>query len=1014
MYQDGNNSKSRRQIHKGPPPVPPKKPRVNNNDGSGGSSQELSSSESVYSVPREKLLSCEDLTRLPVLYDDIVVECVYERYSSRQFYTWAGPTLVACNPCRPVPQLYTPTLIEHHHQQVKNGVDHRDAHVYSIAGVAHHRLTHHLGSVNQAVLVSGESGAGKTESARYMLGYLTHTETELQQMPKSPLKGVWRDKQPKDIQDKILASNPILEAFGNAATLRNHNSSRFGKLLRLQYGGCQLRGAEIDTYLLEKTRVTHQPERERNFHIFYQVVAGIKAGVLTNLAIIKEQNFAILPEEVTSSDLQNLRVTLSAFRLLEFSENHQQQIFEILAALLQLGNISFIQGDKGNWNINEESVASLKAVCGLLGLNEDHLAESLTIHTISVNSAHKTSVFHKPLERVSQCTERRDAMMQLLYHRLFLHIVHYINAKISAHRTIWSHFIGILDVYGFETFERNSLEQLCINYANERLQQAFMLKYLSAEHQVMKEEGFLGVDIPYTDNSNCVLALDSKISVFTILNEECQLKRAVRESEACERVCKALEHTGMVSAPATPGHTAGFVIRHYAGPVKYDAQGLLHKNKDEVPLEVWGLLTESSCSFMRNIVENSESTDQEKGRRTTRKITTLSKFKSSLDLLMKTLELCDLHYVRCIKPNAGTVTGVVEREYMLHQLKACGVIETVSISQAGYPVRISYEDFIMRYGHTRAGVDATTASIAVAKSVLSPPSSEEVATSLCRFGHTRIFLSESALYKLEEVRKEKHRLGATCLQKYWRSYKCWKQYKNLRTATCIIQKYTKAWVARHSGANSDVGFGLSGESLRAYLSPEHHKRLQETEESGIETDTESINGETNEDSRRVRKLRRRAQLQKLLEERAKATVHRVASEESLPEVTHKPDSYSELDAGVMKSVKYGKKLEIANSDEEVKITKVPVQPQDSYQRMRITTMRNLQEVTSILKGYCPSENLQMVLPKQNLSLYFKDGVLSYRRMPVVGIKFHTRRTCLPFSHHLPHLEQPQGLLDALH
>lgn len=200
-----------------------------------------------------------------------------------------------------------------------------------------------------------------------------------------------------------------------------------------------------------------------------------------------------------------------------------------------------------------------------------------------------------------------------------------------------------------------------------------------------------------------------------------------------------------------------------------------------------------------------------------------------------------------------------------------------------------------------------------------------------------------------------------------------------------------------SGTNSDVGFSLSGESLRAYLSPEHHRRLQETEESGIETDTESINGETGQESRRVRKLRRRAQLQKLLEERAKTSVHRVASEESLTEVTCKPerqdcikDSYSNLNAGVMKSLHADRKVENVNSlDEKVKIMKVPLQPQDSYQRMRVTTMRSIQEVTNILKDYCPSENLQMVLPKQNLSLYFKDGVLSYRRMPVVcwGLSF---------------------------
>ncbi|XP_068245997.1 unconventional myosin-XIX-like [Palaemon carinicauda] len=1123
--------------NKVPPPVPKKKHK-----GTTGaapiSSEEVDDTKSpnnALQVSIEELIFCEDLTRLPLLYDHTVLQCILKRYLNSLFYTWAGPTLVACNPCRPVGYLYSFDQIKHHYDQIQSGTDRRDAHVYNVAGLAHHRLIHHLGSVNQAVLVSGESGAGKTESARYMLGYLTHIEVSYSSVPRSPLKGVWKDKEPQDIQERILASNPILEAFGNAATMRNHNSSRFGKLIRLQYGGRQLRGAEIDTYLLEKTRITCQPDKERNFHIFYQLLAVMKTKKVEGLLINERDTFVIAPGDVTQNDLNNFENTLLAFQHLKFSIDHQMQIFKIIAALLHLGNITFAEDDATHsvWTVNTKSKEcdrSLEAACELLGLEREDLISTLTIHTISVGTARKVSVFHKPCEREAQCTERRDALMQLIYYSLFLHIVSYINKQISAERNLWSNFLGILDVYGFETFEQNSLEQLCINYTNERLQQEFIRRYLATEHQVLKEEGFLGVDIKYTDNSRCVLALDSPVSVFAILNEECQLKRAVKEDEACDRVCKALQNSGIVSPPVSPRHTPGFVIRHYAGPVKYDADGLLHKNKDEVPLEVTGLLAASNEDFVGNLITYTTdmNLDTASGRRTTRKITTLSKFKASLDNLMKTLSACDLHYVRCIKPNPYSLTGEPNDQYLMEQLKACGVIETVSISQAGYPARISYEEFVVRYGeHTE---DFVTAAQEIAKEVLATPDGN-IDLAKCRLGRSRIFLSESALHTLELVREAKRNNAATCLQKYWRMHCCVQRYKTVRSAilvlqnqgkawlarqkfirwrnSCvviqkntrkiiaakryksiyhavvIVQKYCRGWIARKkyrallqqntsrpysrqsvvsmnslgyfslTTSNSihslnpslhDVSpmgasfcdFGSIGynEALRGYISPEHQQRLLETEESGIETDTESINGDDDKtEKRKSSKSRRKAKLRRLLEAKGNSSFVQTASEESPDDSigNHVSQSSGVESSGCqpdsLSRMKYGGKNNVGNlsrasytsnvlcgnpdPDEKVKTAADPID-KSFAPKVRVATMHNLRDLSTLLKDYSPNENLQMVLPKQNLSLFFKDGVLSYRRMPVVGIKFHTRPTCLPFSHNLPYHERPHGLLDILH
>uniref|UniRef100_A0A0P4VVB1 Myosin motor domain-containing protein n=1 Tax=Scylla olivacea TaxID=85551 RepID=A0A0P4VVB1_SCYOL len=1104
-----------------PPPVPRKKPKL---EGVASKTKECTPSDSVYHVPKEQLLACEDLLRLPILYDDIVLQCVHTRFEKGLYYTWAGPTLVAVNPCHPVDHLYTPQQIKHHHQEVESGVEARSAHVYSVAGVAHHRLQHDIGLLNQAILVSGESGSGKTESARYMLGYLTHVEKHFPQVKKTPSKNVVRDKQPEDIQKKILASNPILEAFGNAATLRNHNSSRFGKLICLQYGGGQMRGAEIDTYLLEKTRVTHQPHHERNFHIFYQVVSGLEAGVIKDIGVEKEQKFAILSEQATASDLSNLQETLHAFKQLQFSSDHMKQIFQVILALLYLGNIKFQQKEVGNasWMINKDdkdSAEGLRIACQLLGLDDDNVTRTLTVHTINVFSGGKVNVFHKPLERESQCAERRDALMQLLYQTLFLHIVSFINTEISVHRSMWSHFMGILDIYGFETFENNSLEQLCINYANERLQQAFILRYLATEHKILKEEGFLEMDIPYTDNSKCVLVIDSHISVFAILNEECQLKRDVKEEEACIRICNALEDTGVVSAPPYHKPNPGFVIKHYAGPVQYEAHGLLHKNKDEVPHEVLQLLTVSSSIFMKKLTSLLDNKDPEFGRRTTRKITTLSKFKFSLDSLMKTLSGCDLHYVRCIKPSLRCLPGQVDKEYMMQQLRACGIIETVCISQAGYPVRMSYSDFIKRYGDRQGVLEVVDASIKLATSVLASKEKENI-DNLCRFGHTRMFLSESALHTLEIVRERKRTQAATSLQKYWKRHKCWKQFRKLKEASLVFQKYTRMWLAKNGyrkmkrscvliqkhirrfivhqkyqrlrkatvliqkyfrgsiarrkfdivrqqaiarpyssqsymSMNSlgycslstsvssygihhslvdmsclEASFGtlgalsLNGDLFNSYISPQHHQRLLETEESGIETDTESINGDSG--ISKPRKLRRRAQLQKLLQSRSR--VRHTGSDESLvdaPDVAlpsvEARDASCQNQADFKENIVQGNSVNVCNisrteskkhsSDERTKKDR-PV-PCEDRQKMRVATLRSLHEVSDILKTTTPFEDLQLVLLKQSISVFFKSGVLSYRRMPVISIKFHTRPTCLPFSHHLPHHEQPRGLWEAL-
>ncbi|KAB7493811.1 Unconventional myosin-XIX [Armadillidium nasatum] len=474
---------------------------------------------SLYFVPEENLIACDDLTALPYLYDETVLECITARYFTNTIYTWAGPILVAVNPFKSINGLYSDQKISKVFTLLKEGHDHQDPHVFTVAGLAHKRLTSEIGLVNQAILVSGEI---EDDSSCITDTSVLH--------------------RPEDIKNKILASNPILEAFGNAATLRNHNSSRFGKLIRLQYSQNVLKGASLDTYLLEKTRVTSQPSQERNFHIFYQLLSGIINGYVEGIEVDEEISFNIMPgldNRDFKQDLLYFKETQKAFRKIGIPNNIEKDIYRVVAAIMFLGNISFQpSSDSESWTFstNEVSQKSLARACHLLRVTKETLQNTFTKKKIS-----------------------------------------------------------ILDIYGFEAFDENSLEQLCINYTNERLHHEFTRRYIASEHKVLIEEGFM--DIPF----------------------ECQLKRVLNEDDACLRVCNALQNTGVVT-PAVSRRNSGFLIKHYAGNVSYKSSGLLHKNKDDLPLDVISVLTESSCEFISSFSTRSRKEEIERNEKSRKEV----------------------------------------------------------------------------------------------------------------------------------------------------------------------------------------------------------------------------------------------------------------------------------------------------------------------------------------------------------------------------------------------------------
>ncbi|NP_079385.2 unconventional myosin-XIX isoform 1 [Homo sapiens] len=431
------------------------------NPGSDGQAREYLREDLQEFLGGEVLLyKLDDLTRVNPVTLETVLRCLQARYMADTFYTNAGCTLVALNPFKPVPQLYSPELMREYHaapqpQKLK-------PHVFTVGEQTYRNVKSLIEPVNQSIVVSGESGAGKTWTSRCLMKFYAVVAT-------SPAS--WEShKIAERIEQRILNSNPVMEAFGNACTLRNNNSSRFGKFIQLQLNRAQqMTGAAVQTYLLEKTRVACQASSERNFHIFYQICKGASEDERLQWHLPEGAAFSWLPNPERSLEEDCFEVTREAMLHLGIDTPTQNNIFKVLAGLLHLGNIQFAASEDEAQPCQpmDDAKYSVRTAASLLGLPEDVLLEMVQIRTI--RAGRQQQVFRKPCAR-AECDTRRDCLAKLIYARLFDWLVSVINSSICADTDSWTTFIGLLDVYGFESFPDNSLEQLCINYANEKLQ----------------------------------------------------------------------------------------------------------------------------------------------------------------------------------------------------------------------------------------------------------------------------------------------------------------------------------------------------------------------------------------------------------------------------------------------------------------------------------------------------------------------------------------------------------------
>ncbi|MCL7040047.1 hypothetical protein MKW94_026393 [Papaver nudicaule] len=757
--------------------------------------------ESLLAANPDILDGVDNLMQLSYLHEPSVLYNLQYRYNQDMIYTKAGPVLVAINPFKKVP-LYGDDYIEAYRRKSTDS-----PHVYAITDTAIREMTRD--EVNQSIIISGESGAGKTETAKIAMQYL------------AALGGG------SGIENEILKTNPILEAFGNAKTSRNDNSSRFGKLIEIHFSETgKISGAKIQTFLLEKSRVVQCAEGERSYHIFYQLCAGATPALKEKLNLKHANDYNYLRQSncytiAGVDDAERFRMVTEALDIVHVNKKDQESVFAMLTAVLWLGNISFAVVDNEN---HAEPVAdeALDTVAKLIGCEVQELNLALSTRNMKVgndNIVQKLSL--------SQAVDTRDALAKSLYACLFEWLVEQINKSLEVGKRCTGRSISILDIYGFESFDKNSFEQFCINYANERLQQHFNRHLFKLEQEEYINDGIDWAKVDFEDNQDCLNLFEKKpLGLLSLLDEESTFPNGTDMTLAN----KLKQHLSSNSCFRGDRGKA-FSVSHYAGEVTYETSGFLEKNRDLLHLDSIQLLSSCKCQlpqiFASNMLKQSEKQVvgplYRSGGADSQKLSVATKFKGQLFQLMQRLENTTPHFIRCIKPNSLQRPGTYEQGLVLQQLRCCGVLEVVRISRSGFPTRVTHQKFARRYGflllESVASQDPLSVSVAILHQFNILPEMYQV-------GYTKLFFRTGQIGVLEDTRnhtlhcilrvqscfrghqarsylKELKR-GISTLQSFIRGERVRKEYEILvrkHKAAKVIQRQVKGKVARKDFVN---------------------------------------------------------------------------------------------------------------------------------------------------------------------------------------------------------------------
>lgn len=751
------------------------------------------------------LEAAEDLTSLSYLNEPAVLHAIKVRYSQLNIYTYSGIVLIATNPFQKVDQLYSQDIVQAYAGKRRGELD---PHLFAIAEDAYRCMKED--GKNQTIVVSGESGAGKTVSAKYIMRYFASVEEESELQNKI---GTEHKSDMSDVERQILATNPITEAFGNAKTTRNDNSSRFGKYLEILFDeNTLIIGARVRTYLLERSRLVFQPTNERNYHIFYQMLAGMTDDEKSALGLTTAEDFKYTNQggAVTIpgvNDGKDFLLTNESLSLIGIGDEKQAEIYKILAALLHLGNIE-ISATRNDAHLSSDEPNLVKA-CQLLGIDAPDFAKWCVKKQITTRSEKIISnLNHK------QALVARDSFAKYIYSALFDWLVDYINVDLCPPEVAQkvNSFIGVLDIYGFEHFEKNSFEQFCINYANEKLQQEFNQHVFKLEQEEYVREEIEWSFIDFADNQPCINLIENRLGILSLLDEESRLP-AGNDQSWIEKMYQTLdkEPTNKVFKKPRFGQTK-FIVSHYALDVIYDIDGFIEKNRDTVGEGHLEVLKNSENELLQSVLavidknstsmEASNSTASGKKSIASKKPTLGSMFKNSLIELMKTIDTTNVHYIRCIKPNEEKKAWEFDSLMVLSQLRACGVLETIRISCAGFPSRWTYVEFADRYHILVPSEDWIK--------VMSGDTTQESVSGLCnqildeniqdkkkyQMGNTKIFFKAGMLAQFEKLRADKLHKSAVMIQKNLRKMYFRKQYLSIRESHINLQSLLRGSIRR--------------------------------------------------------------------------------------------------------------------------------------------------------------------------------------------------------------------------
>ncbi|AOA65236.1 Myosin type 1 [Komagataella phaffii CBS 7435] len=633
-----------------------------------------------FDVHKKKEVGVSDLTLLSTISDNSINENLEKRFKNGTIYTYIGHVLISVNPFRDL-GLYTDAILNSYRGKNRLEVP---PHVFAIAESMFYNMQAYAES--QCVIISGESGAGKTEAAKQIMQYI------------AAVSGGQSSSQIQQIKDMVLATNPLLESFGCAKTLRNNNSSRHGKYLEIQFNaGYEPIGAHITNYLLEKQRVVGQIRNERNFHIFYQFTKSANENYRSTFGVQLPEQYVYTSASGcttvdTIDDVKEYKDTLKAMQTIGLTQDEQDQVFRILAAILWIGNISFVENEDGNAQIRDSSVTDFVAY--LLQVNAQILTNSLIERIVETSHGSKRgSIYHVPLN-ITQATAVRDALSKGIYSNLFDWIVDRTNKSLAHISETVHKTIGILDIYGFEIFEQNSFEQLCINYVNEKLQQIFIQLTLKSEQDEYVKEQIQWTPIKYFNNKIVCDLIEAKRppGIFSILDDACATAHA--DSSAADQAFS--QRLNMIATnPHFDLRSSKFVIKHYAGDVTYDIDTITDKNKDQMLKDLLEMIKTSQDSFLLSLFP--EPVETNAGGRKNRPTTASAKIKTSANLLVDTLSQAQPSYIRTIKPNQNKSPTEYDDRAVLHQVKYLGLQENVRIRRAGFAYRQTFEKFSERF-----------------------------------------------------------------------------------------------------------------------------------------------------------------------------------------------------------------------------------------------------------------------------------------------------------------------------